>query len=391
MERYGRWRKVSPGCAFAILLLSLLVVPRGAGAQEETVIAEHPLGSLTLEELRAAVDEVPRDRSQLRALVTEQALIDYGLVLAGNEGLEQSSRFLEILREKRGQALAELFVREQIEKPAEPTSAEVEAALGILFPQPYVLQIVVPTPEGAEEVLGRLASGEDFRSIAAEASVGLLSSRGGVVGYLDRGSGLYSSEEEDLLMSMKAGEVSAVVEGPLGFSVFTVEGIKSVEERREELLPKAKRSIYQEKRARRERDILQDLRRRYEASLNEEFIAGERDGDLLAQSTEVARIGKEPITFGQVFSLEDLSPWGLHSHSRKRRRIVNNYLVKELYRREGERLELDKAPEFDRTLKRINRLALWELYVESVVTPPKAYNVDIRIREDVLSDLLETR
>jgi len=391
MERHGQWRKVCPGCASAILLLSLLVVPRGAGAQEETVIAEHPLGSLTLEELRAAVDEVPRDRSQLRALVTEQALIDYGLVLAGNEGLEQSPRFLEILREKRRQALAELFVREQIEKPAEPTSAEIESALGILSPQPYVVQIIVPTPEEAEEVLERVAAGEGFRSVAAEASVGLLSSDDGVVGYLDRGSGLYSPEEEDLLMSMKAGEVSAAVEGPLGYSVFTVEGIKSVEERREELLPETKKNIYHKKRARREREVLQDLRRRYEASLNEDFIAGKMDGDLLARSTEVARIGKEPITLGQVFALEEFSTRGAHSQSRKRKRMVSSYLTKELYRREAERLAMDQAPEFSVTLERISRSALWEFYVESVVTPPKAYNVDIRIREDVLSDLLESR
>lgn len=390
LKHTRRWRRLSGGSACVLLLLFLVAAPWSVLAQGETVIAEHPLGTLTLEELRIAADRIPRNEEELRALVVQQALVDYGLVLARKEGLEQSPLFLEILKEKRARALAELFVRERIEKPAAPTPEEIETALGVLSPQPYVLQIVTPTQEEAEEARERIASGEDFRSVAAEASVGFLSGRGGIVGYLKSGSGRYSQEEEALLMSMKAGEMSDVMEGPLGYSLFYVEHIKGVEKIREELLPGIKRSLYQKKRALLEREILQELRRRYEVRLNEEFITGEKSGDLLPLDTVVARVGEEPVTLEEVFFDEKIFHKGVPPRPELRARAVNTYLTDVLYRKEGERLELDQTPEFSDTLERIRRSALWDLYVDSVVTPPRAGNVDIRIREDALSKLLAT-
>lgn len=100
-----------------------------------------------------------------------------------------------------------------------------------------VSQILVAIPLGspgqskeeakakAEKALGRLKNGDDFTVVAAEMSSDPEAARTkGDLGWL--GKGQYLPMFEETLFKMKPGEISEIIESPLGFHIFKVYGVK---------------------------------------------------------------------------------------------------------------------------------------------------------------------
>jgi parvulin-like peptidyl-prolyl isomerase len=86
-----------------------------------------------------------------------------------------------------------------------------------------VSQILVKTEGKAVEILERVknASGEDFREIAREESSGVEASKGGEMGLFEMGQ--LPSEMEKVVFSLKAGEISPVVESSYGYHIFRLD------------------------------------------------------------------------------------------------------------------------------------------------------------------------
>jgi parvulin-like peptidyl-prolyl isomerase len=84
-------------------------------------------------------------------------------------------------------------------------------------------QILLETEDKAIEVLERVknASEEEFRKIAEAESIGLEAVKGGRMGVFERGQLPY--EMEQVLFSLKEGEVSPVVESSYGYHIFRVD------------------------------------------------------------------------------------------------------------------------------------------------------------------------
>jgi peptidyl-prolyl cis-trans isomerase SurA len=79
--------------------------------------------------------------------------------------------------------------------------------------------------KNAEEIELRLQKGEDFTRLAEEYGEGAEHRIGGDIGYFQRGDLAPSIEE--LVFSLKEGEVSGVVRSPAGFHIFKVEEKRS--------------------------------------------------------------------------------------------------------------------------------------------------------------------
>ncbi len=96
-----------------------------------------------------------------------------------------------------------------------------------------VSQILLKTEGKAVEILERVksADGETFREIAREESSGVEASKGGEMGLFEMGQLPY--EMEKVVFSLKAGEISPVVQSSYGYHIFRLD-----EKLEPELVPK---------------------------------------------------------------------------------------------------------------------------------------------------------
>ena len=85
-----------------------------------------------------------------------------------------------------------------------------------------VAQIVLPDRDRAEGILKRLKTGEDFGKVAREVSIGPEATRGGDLGFFERG--VMPEAIDRMVFSLPVGKVSRVAQSPYGFHIFKVLG-----------------------------------------------------------------------------------------------------------------------------------------------------------------------
>lgn len=109
----------------------------------------------------------------------------------------------------------------------------------------------------AKEVQQQARDGADFESLARRFSTYSTASEGGNLGYLDKNE--LAPYMKDIIITLKAGEISPVVETPIGYQIFKVVNIK---ESKGKTFEEVKEEIYQ---------ILfeQDMNRRFMAWIKE--------------------------------------------------------------------------------------------------------------------------
>ncbi|MFQ5706050.1 MAG: peptidylprolyl isomerase [bacterium] len=80
------------------------------------------------------------------------------------------------------------------------------------------LQIIVKDRAKAEDILRQLKAGADFGTLAKKYSVGPAASRGGDLGYFKKGD--FQPEFENVILKLKPGEISEIVQSKLGYHIF---------------------------------------------------------------------------------------------------------------------------------------------------------------------------
>ncbi len=369
-----RIRKRVRGGAVALVLAGLVFAAGGGTAfaakkgpvkEEAGTLATHPLGALVVDELKLMVDAAPADLATLRDLVVKHAVHDYGLAQAARDGLEKDPAYLEKTAGARNKILAEHFYAKQIFAASRPTRMEVDAAMGNLVPLPLVHQIIVATREDAEAARARVLGGEPFQQVAQQVSTGLSAGYGGMVGYLLPGSGHYSPQEEQLIRSLKADEVSQVSPGPLGFSVFWVKQIRSVEDQKRNNFDNLEKQIHSGRLQAREQEVLERLRKGAKIRIDEKVVENPPTSNV-AHPAVLAQIDDEYIFAGGFF---EKAGGGGHGKGigfgfKDRMRILARAIDNILYRREALRLGLDKDPEVRKPLEKLRRENLWDVWLE---------------------------
>ena len=85
----------------------------------------------------------------------------------------------------------------------------------------YLNQILIENREKAIQIRGEIVNSSDkFEEIARKTSTSRDASAGGAMGYFEKG--VLPREMEDVVFSLKLGEISPVVESPYGFHIFKV-------------------------------------------------------------------------------------------------------------------------------------------------------------------------
>jgi peptidyl-prolyl cis-trans isomerase D len=166
----------------------------------------------------------------------------------------------------------------------------------------------------AEELLLQAKKTKDFASLAKQYSDSETASRGGDLGWLQKGN--IDEFFEKPLFSLKAGDLSELVKGPGGFHIFKVEEVKeekqkSFDEVKDQILQTLKKEKAKAEASRRADDAFYSLFR----SRDIETFAREKNVPITTtgffkEGDEIPGIGRDPSFHSSAFSLKkgEISP-----------------------------------------------------------------------------------
>ena len=160
----------------------------------------------------------------------------------------------------------------------------------------------------AEEILEKAKKTKDFASLAKQYSEADNASKGGDVGWVQRGT--LGEQIESVLFSMKAGDLSPVLAGRDGFHILKVEEVKeekqkSFEEVKNQIVQALKNEKAKAEASRKADDAFYSLFR----SRDLETYAREKDipiktTGLFKEGDEIPDVGKSPPFYSNAFSLK---------------------------------------------------------------------------------------
>ena len=111
------------------------------------------------------------------------------------------------------------LAKDQAQNPnlAQAIAAKIEEIQALLAGEMRARYILVETEASALEVLEKMAQGADFSQLAQQFSIAPNANQGGDLGFF--GPGELMPEIEEIVVQLKVGELSQVVELPMGYIV----------------------------------------------------------------------------------------------------------------------------------------------------------------------------
>jgi peptidyl-prolyl cis-trans isomerase D len=221
----------------------------------------------------------------------------------------------------------------------------------------------------AEEIFEKVKKTKDFSSMAKQFSESDTASKGGDLGWIQKGT--LVEPIDSALFSMKPGEVSNVLKGPAGFYIFKLEEVKeekqkSFEEVKDPILQALKKEKAKTEASRKADDAFYSLFR----SRDLEGFA--RDKDIPIKTTsffkdgdEIPEIGRNPAFYSSAFSLKTGEISTVISIP------PNFYLLKSLNKRES------KIPPLNEVKEEVTRK----------VIATKAEEKALKVAEDLLNQI----
>ncbi len=166
----------------------------------------------------------------------------------------------------------------------------------------------------AEEILEKAKKTKDFGSLAKQVSEAEEASKGGDMGWIQKGS---SDEQiESILFSMKAGDLTEVLPAKDGFHILKVEEVKEekqkpFEEVKDQILQALKKDKAKSEASRKAEDAFYSLfRNRDLEGYSREKNIPIKTSNLFKEGDDIPDIGKNPLFYSSAFSLKlgEISP-----------------------------------------------------------------------------------
>ncbi len=166
----------------------------------------------------------------------------------------------------------------------------------------------------AEEALEKAKKTKDFGSVAKQYSEAENASKGGDLGWVQKG--MLGEPIESILFSMKAGELTRVLPGRDGFFIFKVEEVKEekqkpFEEVRAQILQALKKEKAKAEASRKADDAFYSLfrSRDLEGYARDKNVPIKTTG-LFKEGDDIPEVGKNPLFYSSAFSLKvgEISP-----------------------------------------------------------------------------------
>ena len=162
------------------------------------------------------ITTAPAAAEILESWIREQLI----LTAAEDSGIATRPDVAAVIEQTVNQIVLEAYITDILDD-VEVSLLEVENYVDV-WGETYTLQynvrhILLPDHILASSVLARLNSGEDFATLAGQFSVGPSASSGGALGWMTRG--MASPDFMEAVCQLSTGEISGIVETPMGFHV----------------------------------------------------------------------------------------------------------------------------------------------------------------------------
>jgi peptidyl-prolyl cis-trans isomerase D len=166
----------------------------------------------------------------------------------------------------------------------------------------------------AEEILAKAKSAKDFGSLAKQVSESATASKGGDLGWIQRGA--LGEPIESTLSSLKKGDVSGVLRGKDGFYIFKIEEVveekqRPLEEVKDQIVQALRKEKGKAEASRRADDAFYSLfrSRDLEGFSKEKGVAIKTTG-FFKEGEEIPEIGRNPLFHSSAVSLKvgEISP-----------------------------------------------------------------------------------
>lgn len=219
----------------AVSALCLAVFALPALAQEgDEVVARVNGTEITRDEVISAIQGLPAEYQQLPVETLWEPMlnqvIDRKLVVAAAraEGMEDSQAYKDQMAELGEQVLQQVYMQDIMS--ADMSEEELRAAYDTWAAdyeasgegdEIHARHILVVTEDEAAALVERLNDGEDFATLAQEASTGPSGPDGGDLGWFRHDDMV--PEFADAAFALDAGEISGPVQSPFGWHVIKVE------------------------------------------------------------------------------------------------------------------------------------------------------------------------
>lgn len=192
----------------------------------------------------------------LNGYIEEQILVYQD---AGKRGLFTDEEFQRSYELGENKILAAKFIRGKLREAIAVTEEDLSDYIPREWVQLKIRQILLLNRDQAESVLAEARKGADFIGLVREHSVGPGAQKDGDLGYRFPGSGYFLPADEVYLFSLEAGEISDVVETPLGPAVCRIEDKKVFTEHEiEAILSKPRGVVFNQKVQKHIREIRED-------------------------------------------------------------------------------------------------------------------------------------
>jgi peptidyl-prolyl cis-trans isomerase D len=166
----------------------------------------------------------------------------------------------------------------------------------------------------AEDILAKAKTAKDFSSLAKQVSESATASKGGDLGWIQRGS--LGEPIESTLFSLKKGDVSGVLRGKDGFYIFRIEEVveekqRPLEEVRDQIIQTLRKEKGKAEASRRADDAFYSLfrSRDLEGFAKEKGVSIKTTG-FFKEGEEIPEIGRNPLFHSSAVSLKvgEISP-----------------------------------------------------------------------------------
>jgi peptidyl-prolyl cis-trans isomerase C len=269
----------------AVLVVAVLVVTGcNKKVSEGKVIASYDGGALTDVDLKTSLDGLP-ERVRTVALQQKKEFVDSlvaeKLLLqeAERKGLQHLQDVKDLVRQARDRILVAKLVEQEVESKSTVSAQDVRAYYENNkkdFMTPYRLKashILVRSREEAEDLRLRIEAGASFEDLAKEHSMDPTGSKGGDIGFFEKGQLI--PEVEEVAFTLKEGELSDVIQSPFGFHVMKVTGeAKPQVQEFEQIGAQIQQKLIVEKKTKSFNGLIERLKDKANIKVDDEAVSG---------------------------------------------------------------------------------------------------------------------
>jgi parvulin-like peptidyl-prolyl isomerase len=217
--------------------------------------------AVPLEEFREYVDAASKARHFAAGTVQELQLHEVeGLLTsyikkqiliyqdARKQGIYESEDFQRAYELAENQLVARKFSKTELRELLEVTDDELADIIPTQWIHLKMRQILLANRGEAESVRAAIMEGTDFIELLRERSIGPGAARDGDLGYRFPGTGYFSPADDVYLFTLEKGDISEVVDTPLGPAVVRIEDKKVFDEHEiQAMMEKPRGTIFNEK------------------------------------------------------------------------------------------------------------------------------------------------